>query len=63
MHNVNVMAAYNLGFDRRVMRGTHKLLGDGQPICGKMEQLDLWQFACETKLSQKRYASIAREQG
>jgi hypothetical protein len=63
LHNVNVMAAYNLGFDRRVMRGTHKLLGDGQPICSKMEQLDLWQFACETKLSQKRYASIAREQG
>ena len=62
-HNVNVMAAYNLGFDRRVMRQTHSLLGDGSPICNKMEQLDLWQFACETKLSQKRYASIAREQG
>jgi hypothetical protein len=63
LHNVNVMAAYNLGFDRRVMRQTHSLLGDGSPICGKLEQLDLWQFACETKLSQKRYASIAREQG
>ena len=63
LHNVNVMAAYNLGFDRRVMRQTHSLLGDGSPICGKVEQLDLWQFAYETKLSQKRYASIAREQG
>ena len=63
LHNVNVMAAYNLGFDRRVMRQTHGLLGDGSPICGKMDQLDLWQFACETKLSQKTYAKIAREQG
>lgn len=63
LYGVNVMAAYNLGFDRRVMRQTHGLLGDGSPICGKMDQLDLWQFACETKLSQKTYAKIAREQG
>jgi len=25
--------------------------------------LDIWQFACETKLSQKRYRSIALDQG
>ena len=62
-HGVNVMAAYNLGFDRRVMRGTHSTFGDGAPICGKMDQLDLWQFACETKLSSKAYKRIARENG
>ena len=62
-HNVNVMAAYNLGFDRRVMRQTNERLSDGSPICGKMDQLDIWQFACETKLSQERYKQIARENG
>ena len=62
-HNVNVMAAYNLGFDRRVMRQTNERLSDGSPICAKMDQLDIWQFACETKLSQARYKQIARENG
>ena len=59
---VNVLAAYNLGFDRRVMRQTNDLLGLG-PILPPMEQLDIWQFACETKLSQKAYATIARSMG
>ena len=62
-HNVNVMAAYNLGFDRRVMRQTNERLSDGSPICAKMDQLDIWQFACETKLSQARYKQIARDLG
>jgi len=59
---VNVLAAYNLGFDRRVMRQTNDLLGLG-PILPPMEQLDIWQFACETKLSQKAYKRIAAENG
>lgn len=59
---VNVLAAYNLGFDRRVMRQTNELLGLG-PILPPMEQLDIWQFACETKLSQKAYKRIAEENG
>jgi len=63
-HGVNILAAYNLGFDRRVMRQTHGLLGDGSPIFGAgTKQLDLWQFACETKLSQKAYKRIAEENG
>ena len=59
---VNVLAAYNLGFDRHVMRQTNELLGLG-PILPPMEQLDIWQFACETKLSQKAYKRIAEENG
>ena len=59
---VNVLAAYNLGFDRRVMRQTNSLLGNGA-ILPKIEMLDIWQFACETKLSQARYKQIARENG
>jgi len=61
-YGVNVLAAYNLGFDRRVMRQTNELLGSG-PILPKLDQLDIWQFACETKLSQKRYKEIAENLG
>ena len=59
---VNVLAAYNLGFDRRVMRQTNERFGLG-PILPAMDMLDIWQFACETKLSQVRYKEIARELG
>ena len=59
---VNVLAAYNLGFDRRVMRQTNGLLGNG-PILPKIEMLDIWQFACETKLSTATYKQIARCNG
>ena len=59
---VNVLAAYNLGFDRRVMRQTNKLLGLG-PIMPAMQMLDIWQFACQTKLSQQTYKDIARANG
>lgn len=59
---VNVLAAYNLGFDRRVMRQTNERFGLG-PILPPMQMLDIWQFACETKLSQARYKEIARELG
>ena len=60
---VNVVAAYNLGFDRRVMRQTNKLLGDGPVFSTNPQLLDIWQFACETKLSQARYKQIARDLG
>ena len=59
---VNVLAAYNLGFDRRVMRQTNERFGLG-PILPAMDMLDIWQFACETKLSQARYKEIARSLG
>ena len=59
---VNVLAAYNLGFDRRVMRQTNSLLGNGA-ILPAMDMLDIWQFACETKLSSATYKQIARCNG
>ena len=63
-YNVNVLAAYNLGFDMRVMRQTHDMLGDGQPICPQgLELLDIWQFARETKLKSRTYKKIAKAQG
>jgi DNA polymerase III epsilon subunit-like protein len=63
-HNVDVIAAYNAGFDFRVLRQTHADLGGTSPIVRRaVEVLDIWQFACETKLQQKSYARIARSLG
>jgi len=61
---VTVLAAYNAGFDTRVMKATHKMLGyTGKALEKPLQILDLWQFACETKLSQKQYRNIAIENG
>ena len=63
-HGVDVVAAYNAGFDFRVLRQTHADLGgEGAILQQPVKILDIWQFACETKLSQKAYANIARSQG
>ena len=63
-HGVTVIAAYNAGFDFRVLRQTHADLGGTDAIVqSPVEILDLWQFACETKLQQKQYANIARACG
>ena len=61
-YRVNVLSAYNLAFDRRVMRQTHKLLGDGQPIFqSDVRQLDIWRFACEAKLNSATYKQLAQD--
>ena len=63
-HGVNVVAAYNAGFDLRVIAQTHADLGNtGKVLQNPVKVLDIWQFACETKLRQKAYASIARRMG
>lgn len=63
-YDVNVLAAYNLAFDRRVMRVTQDMLGDGKPVLPfSMDCLDIWRFACETKLSSKLYRQLAEAQG
>ena len=64
VHGVNVVAAYNAGFDFRVLAQTHReLAGGGKMLTDAVKVLDIWQFACETKLSQKAYANIARAMG
>jgi len=63
-YKVTTIAAYNAGFDLRVMGHTNGLFGDGSPVCPKgLKVLDIWQFACETKLSQKAYKKLARSRG
>ena len=64
IHDVDVICAYNLAFDRRVLSQTHKALGFAGKIFSKpMRQLDIWRFACETKLSQASYRKIAEAEG
>ena len=59
-HKVTTVAAYNAGFDFRVMGNTHTMLGySGKILPSGIKILDLWQFACETKLSQKAYKKLA----
>jgi len=60
---VNVLAAYNLGFDKRVMAQTNQLLGNGPIFTFAPKLLDLWQFACEAKLNSATYRQLAAEQG
>jgi len=61
---VTTIAAYNAAFDFRVMASTHKMLGfNGRVLKSGLKTLDLWRFACETKLSQKTYIDLARNQG
>jgi len=62
--SVDIIAAYNAGFDFRVIAQTHADLGfSGAIIKSPVQVLDIWQFACETKLQQKQYANIARALG
>src|SRR5210317_1408761 len=69
-HSVNVVAAYNLPFDMRVIRQTNDALGDGMPIFGRnigvkpvfgkiVKPLDIWQFICESRLDNNLYRSVA----
>ena len=61
--DVDVICAYNLAFDKRVIAQTHEMLGDGQKVLPKsVDLLDIWRFACETKLNQATYKRLARAQ-
>lgn len=61
---VQTVAAYNAGFDLRVIPQTHEdLTSEDWTAFDGLQVLDIWQFACETKLSQKSYIRIARELG
>lgn len=63
-HGVTTVAAYNAGFDLRVIRQTHADLGfTGKVLKTGVKVLDIWQFACETKLKQKSFVRVARRMG
>jgi hypothetical protein len=63
-HGINTLAAYNLPFDKRVLSATHAMLGGtGKLLPFKVDLLDIWQFACETKLNSRLYKDTARKLG
>ena len=63
-HSVNILAAYNLPFDTRVMRNTHSALGYTDKVLPhSLDTLCIWQFACETKLNTRLYKELAISKG
>jgi len=63
-HSVTAWAAYNLQFDRKVIRNTQKRLGTGSTVFPtKPLELCLWRFARQTRLNTKTFRRWAREHG
>jgi hypothetical protein len=62
-HNVNILSAYNLGFDLRALKLTNKLFGDSAVIQTPVKLLDLWQFSCEVLLNTPTYKKMAKANG
>ena len=64
-HDVSVIAAYNLKFDRDALTKTGQQLGSSllPRRSGGYKMLDIWLFACLTKLRQKTYSALARTMG
>ena len=61
---VNVISAYNIGFDMRAMNNTHRALtGENKVLQSPCKILDIWQFACEVKMSNRNYKKIAKSFG
>jgi hypothetical protein len=60
---VKTVAAYNLGFDERVLRGMGHKFGTAPLFAEGTRELDLWQFACEVRLNKATYRKIALAQG
>jgi DNA polymerase III epsilon subunit-like protein len=62
-HNVKTIAAYNLGFDMRVLKQTGNAYGARILPHGNFKLLDIWQFACEVRLSRRTYKNLATSMG
>lgn len=58
--DVDVVSAYNLAFDRRVIKQTSEMFGTGSIFSRPVKQLDIWRFACQTLLNQKLYKQLAK---
>jgi hypothetical protein len=57
--NVNIFAAYNLGFDARALAATAGLLAGGKFLNYAPRMLDIWQFSCQTILNRPTYKRMA----
>lgn len=61
--DVKTVAAYNLGFDERVLRNMGAHFGTAPLFAEGIRELDLWQFACEVRLNKATYRKVALAQG
>lgn len=64
-HDVSVICAYNLAFDKGALTKTGGKLGAKLLPArkGGYQMLDIWLFACMTKLSQSGYRTLAHALG
>lgn len=62
-YGVNILAAYNLPFDIRVMLATNRLLGGHTPMLPPCRKLDLYRFACMTLLNTPTYHQLCKQRG
>lgn len=61
---VTAWAAYNLQFDKKVIRNTQKRLGNGSTVFAfAPKELCLWRFARQTRLKGKQYSRWCRANG
>ena len=62
-NKVSTVAAYNLGFDERVLRRMGETFDTAPLFDASVRALDIWQFACETRLARGPYRKLALAQG
>tara|TARA_Y100001951_G_scaffold102959_1_gene110746 strand:- start:662 stop:1339 length:678 start_codon:yes stop_codon:yes gene_type:complete len=63
-YDVNVVSAYNLGFDMGAIKRTSARLGAGPLLPHpRFKLLDIWRFACETILQQSNFRQLAMANG
>ncbi len=59
-YEVSVLAAYNLGFDKRALTYTNKCMGNKNKFLTKNVELwDIWGIAAQTIMQQKTFHKIA----
>lgn len=62
-YNVNIVAAYNIAFDKKVIRNTQAKLGDKGSILPPCKQLCIMKWAQKTRLNTKSYRKWCKENG
>jgi DNA polymerase III epsilon subunit-like protein len=62
-YGVDVIAAYNLGFDLRAMNKTHQRITEKNINFSRFDLLCLWEFSCVTVCKETLYHQVAWQQG
>ena len=58
-HRVSIVSAYNLAFDRRVIKATNEKYNGFSMFPKGTKELCLWKFACETELQSSDFEELA----